>query len=204
MEIRRATAADVPAMVDVMFVEPSREAVALTGSADRARRFQLGFLAAAVRWPGNVVFLAELADGPGGVLGFASVSDGSDVPPFHRLAAMSVKAMGLPGAIAAAWRASARMRVDIPAPGGGLHLVELQVHPHRRGSGIGGELLTATEDYARAQAAPHLSLTTGSANPARRLYARHGFEVMAERSSKRYTRLTGIPGRVLMVKDVAA
>jgi ribosomal protein S18 acetylase RimI-like enzyme len=195
-------------MVDVMFVEPSREAVALTGSADRARRFQLGFLSAAIRAPGNVVFLAELANGDGGgdggdgVLGFASVSDGSDVPPFHRLAAMSVKAMGLPGAIAAAWRASARMQVDIRAPGGGLHLVELQVHPHRRGSGIGGELLTATVDYASGQAAPHLSLTTGSANPARRLYARHGFEVTAERSSKRYTRLTGIPGRVLMVKDL--
>jgi hypothetical protein len=59
------------------------------------------------------------------------------------------------------------------------------------------------EDLARGVHAAHLSLTTGSKNPAGRLYERHGFEVVRERTGRRCARLTGIPGRVLMVKALA-
>ena len=61
-------------------------------------------------------------------------------------------------------------------------------------------LLDTVEDFARSERAPHLSPTTTSANPARHLYERHGFDLADERSSDRYTRLTGVPGRVLMIK----
>jgi ribosomal protein S18 acetylase RimI-like enzyme len=186
-------------MADLMFVDPSREAIGLAGSADRARRFQEGLLASAFRSAGNVVIVAEDA---ADLLGFALLSDGSDVPPLLQLTTMSVRAMGVWGALAAAWRSSARVRVDLRPPPGGLHIVELQIHPRHRGVGLGGGLLAASEEYARDQGAPHLSLTTRSTNPARPLYARHGFEVSGERSAKRYTRLTGVPGRVLMVKSL--
>jgi ribosomal protein S18 acetylase RimI-like enzyme len=148
MEIRRGSVGDVAAMVGVMFVEPSREAIALAGSVDRAYRFQLAFLEMALRSAGNAVFVAEDHHD---VLGFAFVSDGSDVPPFRRLTAMSVAALGVVGALAAAWRSSARIRVNLRPPGGGLHLVELHVHPDRRSSGIGDRLLAAADEYARGQ-----------------------------------------------------
>jgi ribosomal protein S18 acetylase RimI-like enzyme len=201
-------------MVALMFVEPSRESVALAGSAARAARFPRAMIDRALARTDDVVFVAHSGGpdgdsgghdrdvGDGDVVGFALVSDGSDIPPLRDVAAMAIGSMGIAGALAAAWRSTARQRVDLPAPPGGLHLVELQVHPRHRGAGIGGTLLDAVEAHARAHGAPHLSLTTGASNPARRLYERHGYEVVAQRSARRYARLTGIPGRVLMVKQI--
>lgn len=94
--------------------------------------------------------------------------------------------------------------VDMAPPPGSFHLVELQVHPRHRGRGTGGVLLDTVDADARASGASLLSLTTGSSNPARRLYERHGFSVVRERRGRRYARLTGIPGRVLMVKQLRA
>jgi hypothetical protein len=39
-------------------------------------------------------------------------------------------------------------------------------------------------------------------NPARRLYARFGFEVVETRTDSAYEALTGVAGRVLMIKTV--
>ena len=50
---------------------------------------------------------------------------------------------------------------------------------------------------------PCLSLTTNVANPARRLYRRCGFEVAEHREDAEYERITGIAGRVLMVKALS-
>ena len=49
-----------------------------------------------------------------------------------------------------------------------------------------------------------LSLTTQIDNPARRLYERSGFHVEAEKRHARYEAITGSPGRVLMVKELAS
>ena len=45
-----------------------------------------------------------------------------------------------------------------------------------------------------------MSLSTNTANPARRLYERHGFRIVETRTDSTYERLTGIEGRHLMVK----
>ena len=55
-----------------------------------------------------------------------------------------------------------------------------------------------------AYGAAHLSLTTRSDNPARRLYERNGYTVIEERTGRRYARMTGTPGRILMVKPLAS
>jgi ribosomal protein S18 acetylase RimI-like enzyme len=47
-----------------------------------------------------------------------------------------------------------------------------------------------------------MSLTTHTANPARRLYERHGFWVVETRTDTDYERYTGIEGRFLMVKEL--
>ena len=78
--------------------------------------------------------------------------------------------------------------------------MELQVAPDRRNEGHGARLLAAVDDHAREVGASHVSLTTAIENPARRLYERCGYELVAEKRDAGYERATGSAGRVLMVK----
>jgi ribosomal protein S18 acetylase RimI-like enzyme len=136
-------------------------------------------------------------------VGFAEVTSGGDLPPFGVVARTALHAFGIIGTVRAAWKSSARSRVDMEAVPGCLHLVELQVHPDERKRGAGGALLRAVEEEARARGVGSVSLTTTTDNPARRLYERHGFAVVGEKRDPRYERLTGSPGRVLMIKRLA-
>ncbi|MCZ7528527.1 MAG: GNAT family N-acetyltransferase [Acidimicrobiia bacterium] len=201
MDLRPAAPTDVGHLAELMFLEPSPEAVAMAGGADRARRLEEETLRYSQQSPASELTVAVDDDT---VVGFVLVSAGGDTPPLRRLLGQSVRAMGVVGTIRAAWRARARRVVDLRPPPGGLHVVELQVHPGRRGQGIGGQLLAEAERSARARGVAHLSLTTASTNPARRLYERHGYEVVEERADARYERMTGVPGRVLMVKSLHA
>ena len=48
-----------------------------------------------------------------------------------------------------------------------------------------------------------MSLVTTVVNPARHLYERQGFKVVETRTDAEYERMTGIPGRNLMVKELS-
>jgi len=102
---------------------------------------------------------------------------------------------GLLGALAAAWRARARSRVDMAAPAG-IHIVELQVAPEHRNQVWRTAARRGRTTRARAAGAT-LSLTTALNNPARHLYERFGFTVEGEKRDARYEAITGSPGRVL-------
>jgi len=182
-----------------MFADPSREAVALAGDAAGAARFQLALLRRTLASDDATVLVLERAGRP---IGFAEVASGGDIPPLGVLARTAVHAFGVAGAARAAWRSFSRARVDLKAPADVLHLVELQVHPDARNQGAGSSLLAAVEEEAQTRDKANVSLTTGIDNPARRLYTRHGFSVVAEKRDARYERLTGSPGRVLMVKPL--
>jgi len=56
----------------------------------------------------------------------------------------------------------------------------IAVVPSKRGHGIGEELLRALLAKARAAGYDRLSLSVEPGNPARKLYERHGFEVVDE------------------------
>jgi len=56
--------------------------------------------------------------------------------------------------------------------------LSIGVVPRHRGRGIGSLLLEALIEAARAQRYPALSLSVEPDNPARRLYERHGFQVI--------------------------
>ena len=56
----------------------------------------------------------------------------------------------------------------------------IAVVPSKRGHGIGDELLTALVESARKGGYERLSLSVEPGNPARKLYERHGFEVVDE------------------------
>ncbi|MEU4516317.1 GNAT family N-acetyltransferase [Nonomuraea wenchangensis] len=64
---------------------------------------------------------------------------------------------------------------------GHVHLDQLAVHPDSMRRGIGGRLVTAVLDHARAVGAPRVTLTTYRDVPWNApWYARHGFSVLPE------------------------
>ena len=197
--VRRAGASDAEGLASLMFSAPSREAVAMAGSARAAERFQANLFRSVLRTGTSVVIVVETTSG---LAGFAEVSPGADTPPFSTVARAAVAAMGLGGALRAAGRSLARRKVDVRGPEGGVHLVELQVTPDLRNRGIGAFLLARVDEYAMAQNAEHVSLTTATNNRARGLYERHGYRVVDQKTNTRYERITGSEGRVLMVKTL--
>ena len=65
------------------------------------------------------------------------------------------------------------------------HVSDLAVAPGREGSGVGGRLLAAAEDWARGHGCRYITLGVFPANErARRLYERHGFGVDLLRMAK--------------------
>ena len=197
--VRAARPDDVDALAALMFLEPSREAVVMAGGREAGRRFRAALLRHGLTDGSSAVLVAEEHGEP---VGFAEVGSGGEIPALRIVARHAIASMGVLGALRSAWRSTARLKVDLTAPPGGVHLIELQVSPRHRNRGIGRILLDHVEARARKEGAEHVSLTTASDNPARRLYQRNGYAVAAEKADARYQRLTGSPGRVLMVKPL--
>jgi ribosomal protein S18 acetylase RimI-like enzyme len=93
-------------------------------------------------------------------------------------------------------------RVNFEIPVNSYYIAELDVDAPLRNRGIGGMLLRHAEVLARGHGCTRLSLTTTITNPARHLYDRHGYAVAGEKRDVEYERITGVPGRVFMVKDL--
>jgi ribosomal protein S18 acetylase RimI-like enzyme len=199
LTVRHAGAHDAERLASLMFSAPSREAVAMAGSARAAERFQANLFRNALQTGSSTIIVAEAASG---LAGLAEVSQDDDTPSFPTVARAAVAAMGLGGALRAAGRWSARLKVNLSGPEGSVHLVELQVAPDLRNRGIGGFLLARVDEHAIARNATHVSLTTATDNPARGLYERNGYRLMDEKTNARYERITGSAGRVLLVKPL--
>jgi ribosomal protein S18 acetylase RimI-like enzyme len=97
----------------------------------------------------------------------------------------------------------AQRRVSPPGPVGAYHIAELHTHPDYRNRGLGSATLHYAERQAWKNSHRQMSLSTTTINPARHLYERHGFQVVETRTDPAYERYTGIPGRHLMVKELA-
>lgn len=189
MDVRPASHDDLDRCVEIMYAEPERELLALLPSIEGAARM----MRAAWRSPDG--FLVAV-DGDQ-VVGFAQTGSGSD--SLLSFAGPALKGFGPIGVVRLLLRGRSRRRVDLPMPAGTLGLVELQVDPGRRSQGIGARLLDAVVVLAGDRP---ISLTTRIDNPARHLYERFGFEVVAEKRDASYEAATGSPGRVLMVRPV--
>ncbi|MCA9179991.1 MAG: GNAT family N-acetyltransferase, partial [Planctomycetales bacterium] len=59
-----------------------------------------------------------------------------------------------------------------------INIHDLAVHPDFQQRGIGSQLLSAVSDFARQHQHCAVTLEVQANNPARRLYARHGFQVL--------------------------
>jgi ribosomal protein S18 acetylase RimI-like enzyme len=200
-----ATAADAERVAEIMTGDPGPEATGLAGG-DVEKARSMGMAIARMdgmpAGPGGLenTLLAELEGETVGIVHARRGSDRLAITPTVVLAA--IRTFGLIGAIRLLPRIRARARVDIPSPEGAYHVGELDVDPRYRNRGIGGALLRRAEAQAREGGYAQMTLETTAANPARRLYERHGFRVLETRTDPDYARYTGIEGRVRMVKDL--
>ena len=202
LTFRRAAPADTERIAEIMFENPPRDVVGMLLDEERAR--QIG--KELVRQPNSPqgwqrTVLAELSGEGIGVL-----QAGVDHPGVRLSPGLALAALGIYGPVdlvRVVLRLRARRRVNIEEPSNAYSIAELHVDPAYRNKGIGGALLSYAEGHARQIECRLMSLTTHIANPARRLYDRHGFRVVETRTDPDYERYTGIEGRVLMVKELA-
>jgi GNAT superfamily N-acetyltransferase len=96
----------------------------------------------------------------------------------------------------------ARQRVQFEAQRDAFPIGELNVDEALRNRGIGGKLLQHAEGLAHSHGSSLMCLETGITNPARHLYERHGYALVATKADAEYERLTGSPGRILMSKQI--
>jgi len=202
VEIRRARAEEEKAALRLVYEPPGPEASGIAGGESRARALgaalqRLGFY----RGPHDDVFVALGAGQPVGVLVGRTRPMGRPGAALALIrAVLALFPMAeLPDLVR---RARIRARLDHPLPAGSFHVAELHVMPAWRGRGIGAALLRCAETEAQRRGFAELTLTTLTSNPARRLYERQGYEVIAERTDPAYERITGGAGRLLMAKQL--
>jgi len=201
LTFRKAVPADTERIAEIMFDNPPRDVVGMLLDEERAR--QIG--KELVRQPNSPqgwqrTVLAELSGEGIGVL-----QGGVDHPGVRLSAGLALAALGIYGPVdlvRVVLRLRARRRVNIEEPNEAYSIAELHAGPTYRNKGIGGALLSYAEGHARQIECRLMSLTTHMANPARRLYDRHGFRVVETRTDPDYERYTGIEGRVRMVKEL--
>ena len=188
-------------IAEIMFSEPPQEAVSICESVDRARRFcymQVGVSELGLGWDRTV--FAVLGDEPVTVLQAGSQSGGMSVTP--ALVWHTLRILGPVRTYRSLPFLSATRRVNAPAPEGSYHIAELHTHPDFRNRGLGKATLEYADAQARKEGCATMSLVTTVVNPARHLYERQGFKVVETRTDAVYERMTGIPGRNLMVKEL--
>lgn len=81
-------------------------------------------------------------------------------------------------------------RVILYASPGDIRVVDIALLPQWRGSGLGGALLEAIKQQAKARGAS-VSLSVDLNNPARRLYLRQGFQPVSDNGVAQEMRLPG-------------
>jgi ribosomal protein S18 acetylase RimI-like enzyme len=203
--IRPATGGDVDRLIAILYDDPPRDLLGLVP--DRAKARAVG---AVILRHGLAIDLrlTEVAVIDGDAVGLIELRRPGEDGEIGAWSMLSVVARALlivgPGGL---WRyvryQRARSRVNTPHPPDALYVGELDVHPDFRNRGIGDAMLRHAEETARREGFLRMALTTTTINPAQHLYARHGYRIVDTRLDPAYERLSGIPGRVLMVKDLA-
>ena len=200
LTIRMATPGDTNRIAEILGGDPGAEAIGLAGR-EKAITFETGM----VRLPNSPQGWRHtvVAERDGKVIGIMQAGgDQQDVRVTPAIVYLALHTFGPLGIIKLMPRLRARRRVQTRRPPGAYHIAEIDVDPGFRNGGIGGALLDYADAQARAGGYSRMSLSTNTANPARRLYERHGFRIAETRTDAAYERLTGIEGRHMMIKEL--
>lgn len=199
--IRPARESETARIAEIIFGDPPPESVWMTGSTRRAR--ELGKVMVAMNgemgWQNTTV--AEIEDRVVGILQPA-LGGGGGVKVGPALILQTLRIIGPFSILGVLQRMKVRERLNFARQEGAYHIAELHVDEALRGQGIGGALLDHAEVEACRAGHGQMSLVTAIANPARRLYERHGFVVTETKTDAEYESGTGSEGRVLMVKEL--
>jgi ribosomal protein S18 acetylase RimI-like enzyme len=203
--IRPAGAGDLDRFIAIMYDEPTPDMRGIMPDPRKGRAVGALILQAGLEVRPECTVVAEL---DGRVVGLMEAMRPSDDATIKPLAVLRVLARALPivgpaGLLRYFRYQRARARVQVDRAPASFYIAELDVDPECRNRGIGGALLRYAEEVARREGFGLMSLTTTTINPAQHLYQRNGFHVVETRLDSAYEAITGIPGRVLMVKDLA-
>jgi ribosomal protein S18 acetylase RimI-like enzyme len=201
IEIRAAKRSDIAAISRIMNRPPEPPLAKMVGTR-RATKLGDILVRAGISLKLEDAFVAVLAGTASGVVECGGRSGpGAGVGAYLKLIPQIVPALGtaLPRAVHGMWL---QRRVEFEGLPDAFAVVELYVNETMRGRGIGGKLLDFAEERAARGNWLRMCLETGVSNPARRLYERHGFHVVQTKLDSEYERLTGSPGRILMVKEL--
>lgn len=188
-----------------MYDEPGRDLLGVVPDPRKARAVGALILRAGMELRPERTVVAELDGRVVGLMETTRPSEHATVTPLAALRALvsAIPIVGPAGVLRYVRYQRARARVQVERAPGSFYVAELDVHPDCRNRGIGGALLEHAEEAARREGFSLMSLATSTINPAQHLYERHGFHVVERRLDAAYEAMTGIPGRVLMVKELA-
>jgi len=183
---------------------PSRESIGMAGDARRAVALGNALARYGIAIDLSCVTLAILDGQIVGVLEAYAADHPRKIPPMTmlRLLPHAIRILGPAQAMRLPAALRARSRVDFSPVVDSYYIAELDVDERFRNRGIGGALLREGEAAARAAGHSRMSLTTAITNPAQHLYERHGYRIIETKTDAAYARITGVPGRVLMVKEL--
>jgi GNAT superfamily N-acetyltransferase len=200
--IRPATARDVERIAEIMHGDPGPELLAIVGDRSLARAFGKGLVV--LEHIPNAARPTVVAESDGGVIGVLQYTIGtSDAGVTMERVRLALRVAGPVRLVRAIPRLRARQRIELMPPSDAFYVAELHVDPARRSEGVGARLLSWADEEAARLGRPRLALTTYSTNRARHLYERAGYVVTRDRTDPAYERYTGIPGRVLMEKQLS-
>jgi len=200
IQIRTAMRADLPAISRIMNYPPEPPMAKMLG-AHRVSRLGDILVRAGIALKLKDAVVALVDGKVAGVMECGGrTGPGTDARSYLRLLPRILLALGpmTPRAVYGFWL---RQRLQFEPIPDAFAVVELYVDEVMRNRGIGGRLLEHADRTAPGKWS-RMCIETGITNPARRLYERHGFRVIATKTDASYERLTGSPGRILMTKDI--
>jgi ribosomal protein S18 acetylase RimI-like enzyme len=202
--IRPATPADIDRLIDILYDDPAPDIRAVEPDARKAKRLGALTIRNGLQIAIERTAVAVVDGQPVALLDVVRPGEGSDPGPLAiaRVVLGGIAISGLAGLLRMLRYGRVRPRVRIDHPPEAFYIGELDVHPDYRNRGTGAELLKHAEAEARAEGFAQMALTTGISNPAQHLYKRCGFEIVETKRDAMYEKLTGNPGRVLMVKSL--
>lgn len=200
LEIRAAKRADLPTISRIMNYPPEPPMATMLGAV-RASRLGDILVRAGINLSLEDSMVAVVDGKVAGVMECGGRSGpGTATGRYLRLLPQIVSTLG-PALPRAVYGMRLQRKVEFDPLPDAFAVVELYVDEAMRGRGIGGRLLDHADSLARGKWSL-MCIETGVTNPARRLYERHGFRVIETKTDAAYERLTGSPGRILMVKNL--